>query len=169
MIRRRPYLLPTLGVALLVGGLVGVQLGESAIAGINPIHFQGEAEPPAGVQVNAAPANAPPTYLDAYGWEEGQSARASDCGDCARPGETYALVRTEQPLRMAGPNWRDETGAAELDPGPPGEVRARRGDREVARYADFPIEAKPESAPRAEAPADKADAHEDADEGDYDE
>lgn len=156
VLRRRPYLLPTLGAALLVGGLIGVQLGESAIAGINPIHFAGEPEPPRAVQP-PAPIPAQATYLDAYNWGDGQSARAADCGDCVTSHETYAYAQGEPAPRLVGQDWRDPTGTAEPEPWPPGQVAIRRGG-EVMRYADYPIEQKPAEAKPADPRADYQDA-----------
>lgn len=148
MFRRRLYvLLPAIGGCLLVGGLLGVQLGHSAIASINPIHFQGSAPPP-------RPADPPVTASDGaafaqgYGFAEGSAARAAECPDCAASQETYAFVEAPSvppAQRLAGPAWRDSTPVAEVEPWPAGEIRARGvPEREIERYVDYPIEAKPE-------------------------
>ena len=145
MFRRRLYvLLPALGGCLLVGGLLGVQLGHSAIASINPIHFQGAAPPPrpADPPVRASDGAA---YAQAYGWPEGGAARAAECPDCTPAQETYAFVEAPPAQRLAGPAWRDSTPVAEVEPWPAGEIRVRGApEREVVRYVDYPIEAKPE-------------------------
>ena len=38
-----PYALPVLGVSILAAVAAGIHLGESAVASINPIYFQGPA------------------------------------------------------------------------------------------------------------------------------
>lgn len=177
MFRRRLYvLLPALGGCLLVGGLLGVQLGHSAIASINPIHFQGAAPPPrpADPPVRASDGAA---YAQAYGWPEGSAARAAECPNCAPAQETYAFVEAPSvppAQRLAGPAWRDSTPVAEVEPWPAGEIRVRGApEREIERYVDYPIEAEPEEHARdRRGGRDRGDAREgredDRDYADYD-
>lgn len=94
-----PFALPALGLSLLAATAVGIQLGESAIASINPIYLKGPPLHPRDrgaaiderdVQLARAPAPAP-----LYGWEQGYAARASACEDCGGPagdGEVYSAV-----------------------------------------------------------------------------
>jgi hypothetical protein len=126
---------PILGV-LALGVGAGVQLGESAVGDIDPVHFQGAAPPPRAV---AAPAPVPPSpYVQATSWEQGQAARTADSGyedfDFAPP----ALA----PRQVAAiePEWREPPPPASLVPWPPGRTAAHP---EVERYTDFPIARKP--------------------------
>ncbi len=146
MFRRNPYTWGGLGLAAVVAAIIGVQLGESAIAGINPIHFQGEAVHPRDRGAAVDPATIPParqaSYYEAYGWDAGNAARLSECAGCAPGSESYAWVESAPVTRLAGQNWRDPTPVAEPEPWEPGETSAHP-NREVLRYADFPIEEKP--------------------------
>lgn len=91
-----PLTVPALGGALLAAVAVGIHLGESSIGLINPIYFQGPAIHPkdrgAAIDEAALQAPRPARYDQLYGWEEGQVARAADCGDCEalRARDTYA-------------------------------------------------------------------------------
>jgi len=86
----KPYALPVIGAALFVAVVGGIQLGNSAISGINPIHFQGAAVHPrdrGAIVSEPAPAEGLsrqlPTYDQLYGWDEGQAARAAAfCAGC---------------------------------------------------------------------------------------
>jgi hypothetical protein len=122
-----------IGVALAVG--LGVQMGESAIHEINPIHFQGVPVHPrdrgAAIDPGALPAPAQSAYAQAYGWGEGNTARSRDSGyedfDFAPP----PIVR-----RAADAAWHEEAAPLSLPPWPPGQVSAHP---EVERYMTYPV------------------------------
>jgi hypothetical protein len=140
---QNPVIWPAMGgIALAVG--IGVQLGDSAIRDINPIHFQGPAARPAGI---APVADAPPPspYQQAYGWDQGNAARLADGGNVDYP---YAPTPTVH--FVADPAWQAETPPLSLPPWPPGRVSAHP---DVERYTDFPIERKRPTEPEADAPA----------------
>ena len=76
-----PYALPVLGVSILAAAAAGIHLGESAVASINPIYFQGPALHPRerGAAIDErslalARAQAP----QVYGWDQGYAARDVD-------------------------------------------------------------------------------------------
>ena len=157
---RHSYTLPALGAALLVAAGTGVHLGQSAIDLIDPVHFQGPAVHPRDRGAAIDPTQlAPraPAFASHYGWEEGNEARAADCGDCdalaARDAYAYSSnVRVEPAVEE---HWqapvrvhRDSHGfiveelAAE-------EGWADRKDQ-VERYAYYPIEEEAESQSKPE-------------------
>ncbi|HZH07226.1 MAG TPA: hypothetical protein VEY69_11170, partial [Lautropia sp.] len=68
-------------VLAVISGAVGLQLGETTIAQIDPLYFQGPAPQPIDVTKTARPAPGP-SYGQASGWPEGYAARAADCPDC---------------------------------------------------------------------------------------
>lgn len=151
MIRRHPYALPALGAALLMAGVVGVQLGESAVAEINPIYFQGAAVHPRDRGAALDPQAVEPAeagYAQAYGWDAGNAARIADCDGCdvLTPYEAFAYV--EPVRRIAAEHWQEPEPAVALQPWPPGEVAARR-ERDIERYTGYPIEEKRVEAPSA--------------------
>ena len=158
MFRRNLYGWAGLGLAVFVAAIVGVQLGESVIAGINPVHFQGAAVHPRDRGAAVDPATIPParqaSYYEAYGWDAGNEARLRECADCGYPAtQSYAWVESAPATRLAGEHWRDSTPVTEPQPWQPGEVSAQP-DRAVLRYADYPIEEKPAvAAAEVEAPA----------------
>ena len=145
-----PLALPALGISLLAAVAAGIHLGESAVAAIDPVHFQGPALHPrdrgAALDERALLAErpAPPP---SYGWEQGHAARAADCGDCdlqeRRGARAYSAVvpyfgdTGEPPEREA---YRAEAA----------QVRVFRGStdsaepidspkRRIERYAHFPL------------------------------
>ena len=148
MVRRRLNTILGFSAAVLVAGAVGVQLGESAIAEINPIHFQGAASPPRGIDpVSVAPAE--DSFAAAYDWEAGHAALRAACGgDCnarlSRHATAYAYDAPAVVQPAAAPYWRDITPAAEPAPWPAGETGAPRP--EVERYMDYPVEQAPAEA-----------------------
>ena len=91
-----PYALPVLGASILAAVAAGIHLGESAVASINPIYFQGPALHPRerGAAIDEsrlalARAEAPPVY----GWDQGYAARAADSeGLAARDAHAYSAV-----------------------------------------------------------------------------
>jgi hypothetical protein len=149
-------------VALAVG--LGVQLGESTVHEINPIHFQGIPAHPrdrgAALDPLAIQPAAPSGYAQAYGWGEGNAARAAASGqedfDFAPP----PIVRS---AAAVAPAWQDEAPVV-LQPWPPGRVSAHP---EVERYTDFPIVRKPvaETAPGEDQALDEDRAPDEDDEG----
>lgn len=63
----------------------GIQLGESTIGMINPVHFQGPAIHPRdrGAAIDESQFRpSERSFASFYGWDEGESARLEDCGDC---------------------------------------------------------------------------------------
>jgi len=142
MFRRRSNVFVALPVALLAAAAFGVQLGQSAISQINPIHFQGAEPRPRGIDPIVGPP-APDGFAQAYGWEDGYAARAADCGaDCdarrARDAMVFALDAEVRPRPAAGPYWRDATPAAEPKSWPPGATG--EGALSVERYMHYPVE-----------------------------
>jgi len=120
-----------IGIVLAVG--LGVQIGESAVGSINPIHFQGAAARPQGIDPNVQPP-AQSAYAQAYGWEQGNAARVVDSGF-----QDFNYI--PQPIsvqRVAEPVWHDTPPA--MTPWPPGQVSSHP---DVERYIDYPIEEKP--------------------------
>ena len=122
-----------IGVALAVG--IGVQIGESAIGAINPIHFQGAAPPVRAVDPNQLPPPMQPSYAEAYGWAQGDAARQAEG---ATPYEDFDYVPQPAVQQAAAP--LPPPAPARLTPWPPGQVSSHP---DVERYADFPIEEKP--------------------------
>lgn len=129
-----------IGIALAVG--LGVQMGESVIAAINPIHFQGPAPPVQAVDPNAPPA-AQPAYAQAYGWAQGEAALQADSG-MIPPQEDFDYVPQASVQQAAAPAWREPPAHVDLTPWPPGQVSTHP---EVERYTDYPIEEKPAARP----------------------
>ncbi len=152
MVRRRYNTILGFSAALLVAAAGGVQLGQSAVAEINPIHFQGAATPPRGIDPVSA---GPPadSFAAAYDWEAGHTALAAACGgDCnarlARHATAYAYEAPAAARPVAAPYWRDATPTAEPAPWAPGETATPQ--LSVERYMDYAVEQAP-----AEAPEDK--------------
>ena len=146
---RHSNLILASSLAFLAAAILGVQLGHSAISEINPIHFRGAAAPPRGIEPAAV--RPPDAFASAYGWEQGNAARALDCGgDCtARRARQAVIVGLEvsAPRPASAPYWRDSTPTTEPRPWPPGETG--EGTPGVKRYMHYPIEeeaAEPEAA-----------------------
>jgi hypothetical protein len=129
-----------IGVALAVG--LGVQMGESAIGSINPIHFQGAAPPVQAIDPAALPPPAASPYAQAYGWEQGNAALVADgAGDF-----DYVPQAMVRPV-AAAPVWQDRRAPVNLTPWPAGQVSSHP---DVERYTDYPIEEKPAGQPEPE-------------------
>ena len=142
-----PFTLSALGASLVLGAVFGVQLGESTIGLINPIHFQGPAAHPRERGAALDPTSQPtqpsaPAYAQLYGWEQGYAARAADCRDCAalaaRDAYAYSAevpyfggdqepVRPVRVHRAAHEDLADEF------------VEAPPMDEPVLRYAHYPV------------------------------
>lgn len=153
MLRRHSNTVLGLSVAVFVAAVIGVQLGESAIGAIHPAYFQGEPLPPRAVDGRERPP-IQPAYYQAYDWEQGAAARAIACGDnCGPPTPYDAYAYAEvPPVRVTRVTWNDEPPPpAEPDPWAPGQV-SDEPRAAVTRFADYPIEAKPEPAEDEELP-----------------
>ena len=135
----RPSNLALTSVGLVVAAILGVQLGQSAIAEINPVHFQGPLAPQ-GITPPPEPAPYDP-YGHPFVWSMTPTASLVDClGDCgaARTREAVRLAMDESAGRdPALPYWRDATPATELRPWAPGAVP--EGSRNVIRYMHYPV------------------------------
>jgi hypothetical protein len=140
----------------LVAAIIGLVLGRSAIGEINPIYFQ-PVEPVRAVDPN--PPQAQDSFAQAYGWENGQAARAADCGaDCAGDPGAYAFADPPA-TRSGGPYWRDDSPTTELPPWPPGQVSPRRDT--IERYSHYPIEEGPVGAGALKVAPEESEAAED--------
>jgi hypothetical protein len=121
-------LLPVMGVLTIVAGAIGLQLGESAIAQIDPIHFEGPAPTPRDVSRDPLPPLGP-SYASAYGWAQSEAALAAECGDCAVPVARTAVAATWEPVYGPAP------GARHLPVSIPSyEPREAKVEREVAEW-----------------------------------
>ena len=154
--------LPALGASILVAVAGGVQLGESTVGMINPIHFQGPAVHPRdrGAAIEEAqirPAQA--SFGSLYGWDQGRSAMLQDCGDCEALAARDAYAEFHEPEvrvhRATIEEWEQPAASDEHQGmGGPDEIEIRDLDAElrarVARYAYYEIQ-EPEVAEEAEA------------------
>ena len=151
MFRSRPNGLALTSVGLFGAAIIGVQLGESAISEINPIHFQGPLEPPRAV---TPPPEAPPydPYRADYVWSLPPDPTLARClGDCdtTLSGRAQRLAMDEPAGRDASlPYWRDSTPATELRPWPPGEMP--NAGRSLERYMTYPVNREQSEAAAAE-------------------
>jgi hypothetical protein len=156
MMRTRSNALIASGGGLLVAAIIGIQLGQSAVSEINPVHFQGPAEPLVGIDPAAAAAQtaAADPFAQPYVWSQGDVPGAICAGDCearqARAAAAFAgPVATQD---VSAPYWRDVTPTTELRPWQPGAVPYR--GLSVERYMHYPVtqsEAAQASAPAAAA------------------
>ena len=129
MLHARPIRLAMTSVGLAAAAILGVQLGQSAISEINPVHFQG-ALAPQGITPPPEPAPYDP-YAQQYVWSMNPPPYAVDCRpDC--DGD-----RAEEAMRLA------------LDQSAGGVPRRRRA---------FAVHARPLFAHRARRVADRGDA-----------
>ena len=153
-----PFTLPVLAGSMLASVALGIHLGESAIAQINPIYYQAPPLHPrdrgAAIEegnLARAPGDyaLPTDYAGLHGWDQGQAALAADCGDCAgmRGRETRAYSArvpyfgSRRDLHAAVAQARDEFAE------PPQVVSPPR--QQVDRYAHYAVTVE---APRTEAP-----------------
>jgi hypothetical protein len=144
MLARRADTLLAISVAMLVAAALGVQLGRSAVAEIDPIHFLGAAAAPRGIDPDAR-RPAPDAFASAYGWDQGYAARAADCGgDCDARQARLALIHAVEPPAAA---------TAEPAPWQPGETAAR--PLSVEPYMHYPIEGDSTATPPEESVGDK--------------
>jgi hypothetical protein len=165
-----PITLPALGGAILGAAVLGIHLGESSIGLINPIYFQGPALHPrergVAIDENALPPRQP-AYAQLYGWDQGNAARAADCGDCAalEARDAYArpaVYSAEVPYFGSREELRSQDMRApvarrasyEVEPEP--EYAAEEviePKSPVLRYAYYPVEEPVEPADEPEEPA----------------
>jgi hypothetical protein len=138
----RNYFLPVMTVLTVIAGAVGLQLGETTIAQIDPLYFQGPAPKP--IDVSHAPRAAQsPGYVQASGWAEGYAARAEECVDCPAPGATAPASYAREPLpdvsaALAEPRFdrpAEDLAAEELA------VERSAEAQRVRRYVDYPVTA----------------------------
>lgn len=149
MIRARPSRLALTSIGLAAAAIIGVQLGQSAISQINPVHFQGPLAPQ-GITPPPEPAPYDP-YSQPYVWSLNPPPFAADCQpDCDG-------VRAQRAMRLALddsagrdpslPPWRDATPAAELQPWRPGAVP---GGGTFERYMHYPVDREQAEHPTAQ-------------------
>lgn len=138
--------IPILSVLTVIAVAGGFQLGETAIAQIDPLYFEGAAVPARDV-TRSAPAQRRNDYAAASGWEEGYADREADCGaNCAPMSSDQAMARLDAPLEPYSdptiePRWeraaapaRDDVLVAPRDE-PVGAERTSRVDR----YLHYPV------------------------------
>jgi len=136
----RNSVLPVMTVLTVIAGAVGLQLGESAIAQIDPVYFEGIV-PVRDVTKDPRPPRAP-GFAEASGWEQGYRAMAADCGGCspvlqtggsapAAPLFTYSDATIE-------PRWQQAADSHAGD-----ELPAERSvqSAQVQRYLHYPVSA----------------------------
>jgi hypothetical protein len=139
MLRTRSSALVASGAGLMVAAIFGIQLGQSAVSEIDPVHFQGPAERPIGIDPAAAEAAEPDPYSQAYGWGD-SGAPGPICGGDCEAGEARAATAFDGPIatrELSAPYWRDATPITELRPWRPGEVPYR--GLSVERYMHYPV------------------------------
>jgi hypothetical protein len=153
---------PLLGAVLIGAAGIGAHMGETAIAHINPLYFQGAAGHPrdrgAAVDPTALPAPGP-RFADHYGWAQGAAARLADCGDCAALAarDQYAVLPAYHvTIAHAEPLPQRMAVRAEPEPEPEPEPDfVVETAPEIERYAYYPIEEKPAGKPAAYASAEE--------------
>jgi hypothetical protein len=122
-----PVRLAVLGAAVTVGVYAGIQLGNSAIADINPIHYRGAVLHPRerGAAVPDQPVRpAAPTYAALYGWDEGRAALAAER-------DRYDAPVAAAPPPIAAPPRRRAVAQSWDAPPEPRRFRASVRDNEV--------------------------------------
>lgn len=141
LLRTRSGALIASGAGLLVAAIVGIQLGQSAISEIDPVHFQGPAERPVGAEPVAVRPAADDPFSQPYpaGWAEAPGG-AGCGGDCEARRARAAAAAFAGPVAtrdLTAPYWRDVTPTTELRPWRPG-VIPNRG-LSVERYMHYPV------------------------------
>lgn len=149
-----PLTLPAMGIAGFLAVIAGIQLGNSAVGAIDPVHFRGAAVHPRdrGAALDereleaARLARRATAYNELYGWDEGRAARLADCQGCSltrvSSADYSALVPyfgSREERRADEARERDAIDAlyAQRE-----EEAARHREARldhVARYADFPV------------------------------
>ena len=157
----RNSVLPVMGVLTVVAAAVGLQIGESAIAQIDPTYFQGALAPAQDVtRIPRAPRA--PGFAQASGWAEGYGARAEDCGDCPallnRQSHAPVYAAPAYVDATIQPRWQHERASVDLSDDEPEVVAVAA--RPIDRYLHYPVSADqaeiartlpPEGAPEAPA------------------
>jgi hypothetical protein len=147
MFRVRPSRLALTSAGLIAAAIVGVQLGQSAISDINPVHFQGPLAPE-GITPPPEPAPYDP-YAQTYVWSTNPAHAFSD--DTVQTGQAAQFALDQSAGRdPALPPWRDATPNTELRPWPAG---ALPSGRTFERYMHYPVDRA-----QAEQPLPEADA-----------
>jgi hypothetical protein len=138
----RNSVLPVMTVLTVIAGAVGLQLGESAIAQIDPTYFEGAAVPARDVTKDPRPIRAP-GFSEASGWEQGYKAMAADCGGCSPVRQSAGLAAPAAPLftysdATIEPRWQQAADSATGD-----ELRIERSleSAQVQRYLHYPVSA----------------------------
>ena len=91
-----PFSWPVMAASLLGAVVAGLQLGQSSVSLINPIYYQAPPLHPrlrgAAIDESTLNRTPEPAYAQLYGWEQGQTARVADCGNCEalRARDAYA-------------------------------------------------------------------------------
>lgn len=139
-----PLKLPALGALAIAAAAFGLHLGESAVADINPVHFQGPAVHPRdrGAALSDLPqAPIQSEFALAYGWDQGANARTADCPGCGPAGGAEYASRTEM-------GYQSDVDVALAAP-PAARAVQRQGEAQpvfitehasVDRYAHYEIE-----------------------------
>lgn len=138
--------MPVLSVLGIIAVAAGLKLGETTIAQIDPLYFEGAAPKVRDVSSDAPPPSAP-AYASASGWAGGVAAPARDCIDCpATLVETGGPRIPNEPLYAYSdptiePRWtRAGAPAEDADIAPePAPIAA---SERVRRYADYPVSAE---------------------------
>ncbi len=151
--------LPLLGAGLLLAAAGGLELGQSTIGLIKPIHFQGPVLHPRDRGAALDPVPVEPkqaSFASYYGWEEGRSARFEDCGDCeaihardAFAGFDDGPVIVERAVartlaeRDIHPSFESDEGVHPDDHWNDPQATRPTLEARVVRYAYYEIEAEP--------------------------
>ena len=136
----RNSVLPVMGVLTVVAGAIGLQIGEGAIAQIDPIYFSGAPVPAQDVTKNPRP-QPQPGFAQASGWAEGYAARAADCGDCpallARQSHAPLPAQPVYTEATLQPRWQPESVA--LEPSREARPVQTAEQQRMSRYLHYPI------------------------------
>lgn len=141
------------------GAALGFHFGDSAIAEINPLYFQGAAVHPRdrGAAVDESMLAATrPRFSDYYGWEEGREALAG-CSGCPAvsgreayaDGVQHAVIETGWQVQPQQATYYVIEPAPQQPAAEAGEA-APPAPSDVERYSSYPIEEKPTEAQAAE-------------------
>lgn len=138
----RNSILPVMTVLTIVAGAVGLQLGESAIAQIDPLYFQGDRVPLRDVSQDPRPQRTS-DFAEASGWAEGYQALAADCPGCGPVASATATAAPAAPLYAYSdatiePRWEQASDLASGD-----DLRLERSleSAQVQRYLHYPVSA----------------------------
>ncbi len=91
----RPSVLAAAGGGLLAAVLAGVTMGNAAVEGINPVHYRAPPAPSQKARATVEPspdmlARRRPSYGELYGWDAGEMARSTMCGEDCGDGSGYS-------------------------------------------------------------------------------